>query len=117
MFSNRDGGWNQADQVIADWNTGAPLFTQFPNINLIRLLCFRNSSQLGGLPTCDELRQLVDFCTARRIVLLVDPHDYSGGSNYVYNWADGSLGEVCDWIATIAAEWKDEPLRHIPNRE
>jgi hypothetical protein len=108
-FSSRDGGVNQGAEIISDWNTGAPLLEAFPKLNIIRLACFMESSGLGGFPTQAELQQLVDFCTRKKIVLLLDPHDYSGGSNWVYNWQDGSLATAEKWVATMGAAWKANP--------
>jgi len=108
-FSNRDGGWNQGNQVIADWTTGAPLLQAFPKLNIIRLACFMDGSGLGGFPTQAELTPLVTFCTNKKIVLLLDPHDYSGGSNWVYSWADGSLAKAQAWVQTMSAAFGNNP--------
>lgn len=108
-FSTRDGGVGQGSQIISDWNTGAPLLTAFPDLSIIRLACFMDGNGLGGYPTVAELTQLVNFCTAHRIVLLIDPHDYSGGDNWVLSYADGSLNKAIDFLKTHGAAWKDKP--------
>ena len=97
-------GWNQLNQVIADWNTGAPLLQAFPDVNAIRLACF-----MDDFPTPQQLKPLVDFCTAKHIVLIIDAHDYSGGSNWVYSYGDGSLQRAVQFFDTHAKAWKDNP--------
>jgi hypothetical protein len=51
----------------------------------------------------------VDFCTQNKIVLIFDAHDYSGGSNYVYNYQDGSLQAAIAWFQSLATAYKDNP--------
>lgn len=105
-ISNRDSGWGQGNQVVADFNTGYPLLQAFPDLSAIRMACFRDGGKLGGFPTVAELRPWVDFCTRHKIVLVIDPHDYSGGSNYVLNNGDGSLPAAVNFLKAHAAAWK-----------
>lgn len=97
-------GWNQVNQVIANWTTGDPLLTAFPNLSAIRLACF-----MDDFPTVAQLKPLVDFCVAHRIVLIIDAHDYSGGSNWVYSWADGTLQRAVDFFTAHAKAWNGIP--------
>ncbi len=97
-------GWNQADQVISNWTTGAPMLAAFPDMNTIRLACF-----MDDFPTVAQLKPLVDFCTAHRIVLIIDAHDYSGGSNWVYSYGDGSLQKAVAFFQAHGAAWKGNP--------
>jgi hypothetical protein len=97
-------GWNQGDQVISDWNTGAPLLQCFDKVNMVRLLCFTYD-----WPTDEQLKPWIDFFTSKKIITLIDPHDYSGGSNWVYNYADGTLQSAIAFLSRVATTNKNNP--------